>query len=423
MYLLATHPFLGSTGARLDFPTVRKVRDRRRGSHSWLFLFSIRAFIGFLCVSHACFLRLAATMVLRNQKLAGCVVGLLSSYIAAATAAAAAVTATATAGHRQLQQQEGDPVDGYQIRQGTCFRVKVDQDNDDDGNAYFYNGAYRSQYQRYMSFSFCDVDNSASCTEYVTELDTYVATAVEYVQTYCSSCASSCSGRRRAAHQEEIPRFLADQAAEVWNVNCNTCASECSRLNKNSSNNNNGEGGLDESQYLDCQQAANYEEGGLVYYTAPQCENGQVVIGHFYDNKCTIKTSTLQDAGFNYHTFRTIQSTALVCAVHEDSCYDLFEEAIYCGEHYEDGEQEASLCKAAKAAGRTYTYYKKPFYKKVPLVSIGFLFLLLTTAFSFLAYTYYVRHSRSKVIPMAQFDGEAATTDVPEKSNDLPPLS
>jgi hypothetical protein len=365
-------------------------------------------------------------MVLRNPKLAGCVVVglLLSSIVVVVTAAATAATAVGETnnGRHQLQQQEGDPVDGYQIRQGTCFRVKVDQDNDDDGNAYFYNGAYRSQYQRYMSFSFCAVDNDKnSCTDYVTELDTYIATTVAYVQSYCQSCASTCGGgRRRSRRAAAAVRFLADQAAaEVWNVDCTTCASECSLLN-NSNNNNNGEG-LDESQYLDCQQAANYEDGGLVYYTAPQCESGQVVIGHFYDNKCTIKTSTLQDAGFNYHTFRTIQSTALICAVNEDSCYDLFEDAIYCGE---DGEQEASICKAAKAAGRTYTYYKKPFYKKVPLVSIGFLFVILSTAFSFLAYTYYVRHSRSKVIPMAQLDGEATTE--PEQNNnskDLPPLS
>jgi hypothetical protein len=335
---------------------------------------------------------------------------------------AAVVSAESTSLQRQLEQNNNNNqavVEGYEIRQGTCFRVKVDQDNDDDGNAYFYNGAYRSQYQRYMSFAFCDSD-SKECQTYVTELDTFVETAVSYVQTYCNSCANQCNKRRNRR------RFLADQQQQQanYNVDCNTCANECSLL----LNNNNGDdNALDESQYLDCQQAAasNDEENGLKYYTAPQCENGQVVMGHFYDNKCTIKTSTLQDAGFSYRTFRTVASMAVLCDIDGDSCQDLFKESIYCGENYEDGEQEGSLCKAAKAAGRTYTYYKKPFYKKVPVVSIGFLILMLTSAFTFLAYTYYVRHSRSKVIPLAQLDGGEAVVD-PEHKNikeDLPPIS
>ena len=43
----------------------------------------------------------------------------------------------------------------FTVHQGTCFRIKIVGDNDDDGNSYFYNGAYRAQYTRYISFELC----------------------------------------------------------------------------------------------------------------------------------------------------------------------------------------------------------------------------------------------------------------------------
>ena len=163
--------------------------------------------------------------------------------------------------------------------------------------------------------------------------------------------------------------------------------------------NSNGNNGLDEADYIDCQEKANNGGGDIEYYTAPQCENGEVVIGHFYDEECTIKTSTLQDEGFSYNTFRTIEKLQLDCSIADESpCKDIFNNAIYCGDDEADDEDASRLCKAAKSAARVYTYYRKPLYKKVPIIPIVLLIVVLGTGFGLLSYTYYVRHRRHSSI-------------------------
>lgn len=317
-------------------------------------------------------------------------------------------------GSVQAEQQENGMED-YTIRQGPCFRVRVDQGNDDDGNAYFYNGAYRSQYQRYISYSLCEKNNDDSCTEYVTDLESYLGVSVDYVQTYCGVCAAQC-GRRRwlEDQQEDEEEEDGDDGGANWNVDCSQCAEDCTLLQ-----NNNNNDGMDESQYLDCAQAAaGGDDDGVEYYTAPQCENGAVVIGHFYDDECTIKTSTLQDADFSYNTFHTMEATPIQCALDEDACADLFgDDSVYCGEDRDEGDEDESLCKAAKAAGRVYTFYKKPIYKKLHLGALAVLLAFIASVFGFLAYTYYVRHSRTQTkTPMADLDNGAATADLPALS-------
>ena len=166
-------------------------------------------------------------------------------------------------------------------------------------------------------------------------------------------------------------------------------------------NNNNNNNGLDESQYLDCQVSGDYDD--IPYYTAPQCENGEVVIGHFYDDECTIKTSVLSDKEFSYAVFNTIAELPLDCSVSDQTCDNILGNAVYCDDADNNDDDAAKLCKAAKAAGRTYTFYKKPFYKKVPLISITLLLCIIGFVFGFLSYTYYVRHSRK--VPLADLDG------------------
>lgn len=300
------------------------------------------------------------------------------------------------------------------ISQGNCFRMKIKNDNnDDDGNSYFYNGAYRAQYKRYLSYQVCtssssssDSSSSSSCHEYVSGLEEYLEQAVPFVQTYCGACASNCGYTYNGG------RFLEENT-------CKTCLSKC-KLLLNSS----GAAGTDESTYLDCQAAAagNNNNGGeeegdgaMEYYTAPQCEKDQVVIGHFYDNECTLKTSTLTDEGFSYNTFRTLSSLALSCATEDggddddSACANLLANAVQCDT---DEQNDASLCKAAAAAARINTYYTQPFYKKVPITLIFILLFSLSVGLGFLVYTYFVRHQRSNktLTPMAQLD-------------ELPPIS
>jgi hypothetical protein len=302
---------------------------------------------------------------------------------------------------RRLEDAAAQDLSQATVHQGNCFRMKIVSDNDDDGNSYFYNGAYRAQYKRYISYYICDSNSGGSCREYVSDLEDYLEQTVGYVQSWCSSCASNCRRRLEDATAaveggRQLEENDAAVAEGVTSVDCKTCASDCKLLNTNK-----GNSGLDESGYLAC-QAGSYE-GDIQYYTAPQCENGHVVIGHFYDNECTIKTNTLSDEDFSYNTFQTIENIKVDCSV-SSSCLNLETYSISCDNNSANGQQDANVCKASAAAGRVYTYYTKPFYKEIPIALIVFLVCALTSLLGFLSYTYYVHHSRTR-IPMATLDG------------------
>ena len=189
----------------------------------------------------------------------------LLSLALALPAVAAAMTTTV----RRLEDYD---MNGY-FKFSKCLRVKIVEDNDDDGNAYFYNGAYRSQSLAYASFVKCDSCDS-SCditTAYVAELDGVLEEALGYSQGYCQACAAAC--RRRLDEEAEDE----DEGNEYnFNVNCKTCSDECYYMN-------NAGNGMDESEYLDCQYQFTDDEG-LDYYGAPTCSaNGLMTMGLFYD--------------------------------------------------------------------------------------------------------------------------------------------
>jgi hypothetical protein len=311
--------------------------------------------------------------------------------------------------HRFLEDQQGGDFDEFTVTQGNCFRMKIENNNDDDGNAYFYNGAYRSQYERYISYLMCNNYGSGICREYVMGLNDYLEQTVPFVQNWCNSCAASC--RRLRLLQED----------EQMTVDCSACVNDCKLLN-----NNKESSGVDESNYIGCLEAAN-DENGMNYFTAPQCESDHIVIGRFYDDECTIKTTTISDGGFSYNTFATIERMSLSCkADNSETCNELYANAIAICENGvatdADDQNAVNICKASAAARRVYQYYKKPFFKKIPITLICILLFGITFILGFLSYTYYVRHRRSAMIPMAALDGETTEHD-PKTGKPLPAIS
>jgi hypothetical protein len=238
----------------------------------------------------------------------------------------------------------------------------VSGNSDDDGNSYFFDGAYRAPYKRYISYLACPAVNGANnfsdCHEYVSGLEDYLKQTVPFVQTYCGTCRATCGNRFR---------LLADHAASENNqmsvtVDCSACVNDCKLLNSNT-----GNSGKDESIYIGCQAAnVNGAEGEeMQYYTAPQCESDHVVIGHFYDEECTLRTSTLSDTLFSYNAFGTIAGLPIDCSrasdnnehgLLMDTCRNLYEASVSCESAQE--QHDVALCKAAAAAGRVYSYYK-----------------------------------------------------------------
>lgn len=158
----------------------------------------------------------------------------------------------------------------YSVKFGRCFKVKIpDEDQDQEGNSYFYNGAYRSQSNAYVAFHLCS-DGCGDCDTsigYVAEIDSVLDAEVNYVQQYCYACQAQCR------------RFLEEGGQnQGMQADCSTCSTVCKSYNS-------GNGETDETQYLNCQAA--YADGnGLQYYAGPGCsDDGHVVIRLYYDGE------------------------------------------------------------------------------------------------------------------------------------------
>jgi hypothetical protein len=295
-----------------------------------------------------------------------------------------------------------EDLSSYNTQFGKCIRIKVQENNDDDvqeGNAHFYNGNYHAQYYRYASFYLCSEEKNDQCgscdysTEYVTDLDTYLDSSVAYIQTLCGNCKEQCGGGRRALQEAD--------------VDCSTCTSTCKLYT---------DGDANEFDYLNCQKA--YEdEAGLQYYSAAACDtNGDLYIGVFYNNACTIKSKKSLNVAFTYNNFKTVQTMCTACADAGEMCGDLYQEAQHCVDGTNMNANvvagDMPVCKTYKEASTEHTYknMKKPWFQ-VPVVLVIIAFLFVGTTMG--SYTYYIRH-REKKLPLSQLDGVGSSlSDLP----------
>jgi len=298
----------------------------------------------------------------------------------------AAVAATQTI--RRLEDASYYGQDGY-FKFSKCLRVKIVEDNDDDGNAYFYNGAYRSQSLAYASFVKCEQGCDGTCdptVAYVAQLDETLEDALQYSQGYCEACTNYCRRRRLEGEEEEGEA----ENAFTYSPNCNTCATECAYLNA-------GGNGNDETAYLECQYAYS-DDQGLDYYSAPTCANdGSLVMGLFYDDECTIKKSD-DDSGYSeqfaYNSFRTMQSVCMNCA--DGVCEEMFNDATSCvdGKTADGGQDNMGVCKSYKRLSKEWQYAKAKKKSPLPVILLAF---VLVGLLCFLSYSYYVRHKNANL--------------------------
>lgn len=302
---------------------------------------------------------------------------------------------------RRLDQSSYVNIDDfaeYNMQFGKCARVKVPQNNNDDneGNSYFANGRYHAQYQQYASFFLCHDDGTSTCscdytTEYVTDLQTYLEKNIEYLQGMCEACSAQCNRRRLQDEEDEVE----EDAGYAYQADCSTCVNTCSAVNSN-------DGAPDETDYLECQEAYEDEESGIQYYSAPKCDsNGNVVIGLFYDDECTVKTAVTYDNGFTYGIFKTIENSCIACS--DGLCEDLYDGALHCvnGNTMNGNDDDMPVCKTYKTmAARTYSERKKKL-KILPFVVAA---LVLVGCILSSTYTYYVRHQRKATTPLANLD-------------------
>ena len=76
------------------------------------------------------------------------------------TTTATAVAAQQGSSLRFLEDAGDKDFSGSYAKYSNCFRVKIQNNNDDDaeGNSYFYNGKYYAQYETYAAFHLCSAN-------------------------------------------------------------------------------------------------------------------------------------------------------------------------------------------------------------------------------------------------------------------------
>jgi hypothetical protein len=285
---------------------------------------------------------------------------------------------------RYLQDESGnsyaylDDVSGYSIQYHSCVRVKLPTDNEDDqaeGNVYFYNGRYHAQFQRYATFHLCRNDGmQCSCdesVEYTTEMNQFLKKTLQYFDNYCTE--GDCGNYYNGDYE-------------------------------------------DESQFLACSMGHQDEDGNQYYY-APQCDDSSsgIVIGVFYDDECTIKTKN-SAPDFKYFKFQYVQNTCVDCA-EAGYCDEIYQDSYHCINGKEaSGKQGSDLdvCGTVKKLLYNHEYnsvrtrhsgekvFLIVFFSLVALSAIG--------GFIFLSYTYYIRHRNGgdALLNSDQLSGEAA---------------
>lgn len=304
---------------------------------------------------------------------------------------------------RVLEDQNGnyynylDDVSGYSIQYSKCLRVKIPNNNDDDeveGNTYYYNGRYHAQAKRYASFHLCSDDGTGTCDcdyslEYATEIGQFLETTTEFLEEYCGSCLNTCGGRRDRKLEDSEDEGDDEEDEEYMDVDCNKCQNECTLYNQGD------DGSGDETQYVDCTEA--YEdEDGIQYYYAPQCgDDGEIVVGVFYDDECTVKTK-IDSPEFGYSKFQTVASTCIDCSL-GDACMDLYENSYHCVNGVEvsgqSEDEDMPVCSTVKKASFTHDYTKRKTGASKFVITLGTIVAVsVFGGFFFLSYSYYVRH-------------------------------
>mmetsp|Transcript_7937 Transcript_7937/g.14309 ORF Transcript_7937/g.14309 Transcript_7937/m.14309 type:complete len:373 (-) Transcript_7937:193-1311(-) len=308
-----------------------------------------------------------------------------------------------------------DSLSGYSLQYSNCLRVKIPQDSDDDdvdGNVNFYNGAYRAQYSVMAIFQVCGDGNYGSgnqcydCdygVEYAMEVNEFLETTLDHWENYCTACQNACGGRRKL-----------EEAADE--MDCSTCSNSCMNYYQG------GDNGNDETNYMECQAGYEGDDGMQLYY-GPQCsDDGQIVIGVFYDDECTIRTKVDTPIEFDYYKFGTATSGCVDCSngdYGEETCGDMYQDAYHCVNGKDmQGQDDMSACSAVKKAFTVIDYggVKKRHSGADGFIKIFFGMLLISFVggFFFLTFTYYVRHRGEKSQPMLSSDdvheseGEAA---------------
>jgi hypothetical protein len=213
---------------------------------------------------------------------------------------------------RRLDEEEQEiDLSGYSIKYVKCQFVKSYDDemaeNEEAGTVLMTN--------RFIIFRLCP---SSSCSynygEYLIDMATYLEAAVEYEQEQqeqmCQYCEEVC-----AADDDGGNRKLRRLDNDL-KVSCDSCVDECEKIENMEDN-----GYVEASNFIECQQIGE-DDDGTEYYAGAMCaSNGEKIkIGVFMDEDCSQPDNSLSvedyiEAKLSHAILKTIynQESSISC--------------------------------------------------------------------------------------------------------------
>lgn len=256
---------------------------------------------------------------------------------------------------RRLEEAEEYEVDisGYYVKFEQCQFVKsYDEEMAQEEEA----GTVLAT-KRFALFRLCP-DECSSCNtgygEYLVDLDQYLESTVEYFQDYqegmCQACEEVCyqEANEEEAEGEEEEEDGGRRRLQQYNVDCDSCYSECQKIENMEEN-----GYLDATEFLECQMIYDPEDDNKeALYAGPICVNSgkKIKIGVFSDEDCLFLDSNkeVDDYLVDNDGYAMKLSHALLKSTYTDTCISCKEPADEednnNGDDNQDADEVIELC-------------------------------------------------------------------------------
>jgi hypothetical protein len=182
--------------------------------------------------------------------------------------------------------------------------------------------------KRFVVFRLCPENSCSSCNynygEYIIDLDTYLATTVEYQQEVqsdmCEAC-EECGNDDQNQDQDQDQADNEERKLQNYSVDCDSCYDECQKIENMEDN-----GYVDATTFLECTMIYSPDDDSKdSLYAGPVCASSgsKIKIGVFTDQYCNVLDSSkdVDDYIMNEDGNQMMISHALLKTIYaEDSC-------------------------------------------------------------------------------------------------------
>jgi hypothetical protein len=290
------------------------------------------------------------------MKLALAIVAVSTAAVGAANSAAKAAytskllkaaipTANSQLGIRRAEEEVEDyevSLAAYSLKFEQCQFVKAYSDDlaDDEESTTVLDT------KRFVIFRMCPTGSCDTCSEnfgeYVIDLETYIATMVEYQTEMQEGMCKACQECGNYGQNADGDANNADGGRQLQGnnyygtVDCDSCYDECMKIENMEAN-----GYIDATNFLECVMIYDSaDDGGGTLYAGPMCASGgtKIKIGVFTDQYCNVPDldKDVDDYLLSDQGVQMKLSHALLKTVYSSECID----CTFTDPNQEDGQND-----------------------------------------------------------------------------------